>query len=50
MLDKIRDRIELEKIGYSRRGGYYTAIMKVLQIIDEYKAEGSDPDERKTES
>lgn len=49
MLDKIRDRVELERIGYPPSEGYYKAITKVLQIIDEY-SEGGDPDERKTES
>lgn len=44
MLDKIRDRVELERIGYPPSEGYYKAITKVLQIIDEY-SEGSDSDE-----
>lgn len=39
VLDKIRERIELEKLGYPPSAGYYKAIMKVLQIIDKYKAE-----------
>ena len=39
ILDKIREQIELEKLGYPPSAGYYKAIMKVLQIIDEYKAE-----------
>ena len=38
-LDKIRERISLEKIGYPPSAGYYKAIVKVLQIIDQYKAE-----------
>ena len=38
-LDKIRERVELEKLGYPPSAGYYKAIMKVLQIIDKYKAE-----------
>lgn len=49
MLDKIRDRVKLERIGYPPSEGYYKAITKVLQIIDEY-SEGSDQDERKTKS
>lgn len=39
ILDKIRERVELEKLGYPPSAGYYKAIMKVLQIIDKYKAE-----------
>lgn len=39
VLDKIRERIELEKLGYPPSAGYYKAIMKCLQIIDKYKAE-----------
>ena len=42
VLDKIRERVELEKLGYPPSAGYYRAIMKVLQIIDKYKAEGSE--------
>ena len=38
-LDKIRARIELEKLGYPPSAGYYKAIMKCLPIIDKYKAE-----------
>lgn len=38
-LDKIRERISLEKVGYPPSAGYYKAIVKVLQIIDQYKAE-----------
>ncbi len=38
-LDKIRERIELEKLGYPPSAGYYKAIMKCLQIIDKYKGE-----------
>jgi hypothetical protein len=37
VLDKIRERIELEKLGYHPSAGYYRAIMKCLQIIDKYK-------------
>ena len=33
-LDKIRERVELEKLGYPPSAEYYKAIMKVLQIID----------------
>ena len=39
VLDKIRARIELETLGYPPSAGYYKAIMKVLRIIDKYKAE-----------
>ena len=35
-LDKIRERISLEKLGYAPSAGYYKAIVKVLQIIDKY--------------
>lgn len=38
-LDKLRERIELEKLGYPPSAGYYKAIMKVLDIIDKYRAE-----------
>lgn len=41
VLDKIRERIELEKLGYPPSAGYYKAIMKCLQIIDKYKTERS---------
>lgn len=34
ILDKMRERIELEKLGYPPSAGYYKAIVKVLQIID----------------
>ena len=37
VIDKIRERVELEKLGYPPSAGYYKAIMKVLQIIDKYK-------------
>lgn len=37
VIDKIRERVELEKIGYPPSADYYKAIMKVLQIIDKYK-------------
>ena len=36
-LDKIRERVELEKLGYPPSAEYYKAIMKVLQIIDKYQ-------------
>ena len=39
VLDKIRERIELEKLGYPPSAGYYKAIIKCLQIIDKYTAE-----------
>ena len=39
ILDKIRERVELEKLGYSPSAGYYKAIMKVLQIIDKCNTE-----------
>lgn len=45
VLDKIRERVELEKLGYPPSAGYYRAIMKVLQIIDKYKAESEVQDE-----
>lgn len=37
-LEELRERVELEKLGYPPNAGYYKAIMKVLEIIDEYKA------------
>jgi hypothetical protein len=37
VIDKIRERVELEKLGYPPSADYYKAIMKVLQIIDKYK-------------
>ena len=37
ILDKIRERIELEKLGYPPSAGYYKAIMKCLKIIDKYR-------------
>ena len=37
VLGKIRERIELEKLGYPPSAGYYKAIMKCLQIIDKYR-------------
>lgn len=39
VLDKIRERIEHEKLGYPPSAGYYKAIMKCLQIINKYKTE-----------
>lgn len=42
VLDKIRERINLEKLGYPPSAGYYKAIVKVLQIIDKYEAERSE--------
>lgn len=40
--DKLSERINLEKLGYPPSAGHYKAIMKVLQIIDKYNAEGED--------
>lgn len=42
VIDKVRERMKLEKLGYPPSAGYYKAIMKVLDIIDEYKAESED--------
>ena len=42
VLDKIRERIELEKLGYTPSSGYYKAIIKCLQIIDMYTEESED--------
>ena len=42
VLDKIRAEIEAEKLGYPPSAGYYKAIIKVLQIIDKYKAESEE--------
>ena len=39
ILDEIRERISLEELGYPPSAGYYKAIIKVLHIIDKYKAE-----------
>lgn len=41
-IDKIRKRVELEKLGYPPSAGYYKAIMKVLDIIDKYKGESEE--------
>ena len=41
-LNKIRERIDLEKLGYPPSAGYYKAIMKCLQIIDKYRAESEE--------
>jgi hypothetical protein len=49
-LDKIKDRISLEKLGYPPSAGYYIAIDKVLQIIDKYKAKVSHRKGAKNES
>lgn len=35
-LTELRRIIELEKLGYTTSSGYYQAIVKVLQIIDNY--------------
>lgn len=45
ILDKIRERIELEKLGYPPSAGYYKAIMRCLQIIDKYKEESEEMNE-----
>lgn len=42
VLDKIRKRISLEKLGCPPSAGYYKAIVKVLQIIDKYTAESEE--------
>lgn len=42
VLEKIRERIKLEKLGYPPSSGYYKAIIKCLQIIDKYMAESED--------
>jgi len=42
ILDKIRERISLEKLGYPPSAGYYKAIIKVLQIIDKYRTESKE--------
>ena len=39
IIDEIRAEIDQEKVGYPPSAGYYKAIMKVLQIIDKYKAD-----------
>ena len=41
-LEELRERVEHEKLGYPPSAGYYRAIMKVLEIIDEYKAGSED--------
>ena len=41
VLDDIRERVELEKLGYPPSAGHYKAIMKVLAILDKYKAESN---------
>ncbi len=41
-LDEIRERIELEKLGYPPSAGYYKAINKCLQIIDKYSIESEE--------
>ena len=41
-INEIRERISLEKLGYPPSAEYYKAIVKVLRIIDEYKAESED--------
>lgn len=39
IVDKIKMKVALEKLGYPPSAGYYRAIAKVLQIIDECKKE-----------
>jgi hypothetical protein len=34
LLDDVKERIELEKLGYPPSAEYYKAIMKVLQILE----------------
>ena len=46
ILDKIRERVELEKLGYPPSAGYYKAIMKVLQIIDKYREPQSESEDK----
>ncbi len=41
-LDKIKARIELEKLGYPPSAGYYKAINKCLQIIDKYSVKNEE--------
>ena len=33
-LEKLKARVEIEKLGYPPSAGYYRAIMKVLSLID----------------
>lgn len=42
VLDKIRAEIEEERRGYPPSAEYYKAIVKVLQILDKYKAESEE--------
>lgn len=42
VFDKIRAEIEQERVGYPPSAGYYKAIIKCLQIIDNYKLESED--------
>ena len=46
-LNKIRERIKLEKLGYPPSAGYYKAIVKVLQIIDKYKGNKAESEDKK---
>lgn len=39
IVDKIKMKVALEKLGYPPSAGYYKAIIKVLQIIDTCKKE-----------
>ncbi len=46
VLDKISESISLEKLGYPPSADYYKAIVKVLQIIDEYRPESEVRDDK----
>ena len=41
-LDKLKEKIGFEMLKYSSSAGYYRVITKVLQIIDNYRAESED--------
>lgn len=41
VLNQLRERVELEKLGYPPSADYYKAIMKVLKIIDKATKEYS---------
>ena len=36
ILEKLKSRVELEKLGYPPSSGYYKAIVTVINIIDKY--------------
>ena len=42
VLDKLRDEIKQERVGYPPSADYYKAITKCLQIIDKYKEESEE--------